>query len=394
MTETAQVLRIEVDKRNPIDGSVDIAWHVVGGTKGGNFAVDGEALARLNAELRNKALHQLQLVCDEAGSDATAAALQAVALGGAKLYAALTTGFPGKLRAKANADAFRTWFEAELLPAPSGAWRIEFILLEPGFVVAWGLIFTQRASEERAFSELGCGFEDYEAFWCCRFRVATYSLPDTSEPPVISGRDTSMTAVVERWDHDYTRLDSRIRAALRAANRLHGKTDTLIEHHLESEPEWHHIIYVSLRPVTELEAAAFDDIVDNVISDDSFKFLVLDHGAVVRGDRGDSWPKMMLNGKWSGLIAAETDITNARLCLAGFEFLMTALEKSGNRALADSLTEVRRSLWPQSLLYGVYCDPRRVIFSPVPREELITGGVLRALLMPFFQKDEAARQIS
>ena len=131
--------------------------------------------------------------------------------------------------------------------------------------------------------------------------------------------------------------------------------------------DWHHVIYLNLltsafadeplTPTALQQIAAF-------LGKDAHAIAMIDREAIIRGDRGPDWLRVFFRDQWTGLIAVESDITAKALKFHGFRFLTELLSRGV--PLAESLHDIRRTLWPYSLLYGVYSNPDRVFVAPPP----------------------------
>ena len=333
-----------------------------------------------------QALNALQGVADVPNEEGLSEALRGLRLSGEELYRVLMSGAGGKTPA---AQAFRTWFEDTVGSTEPGTWRVEFQHEEPLIAVPWGL-----TCAPGSISGDGTAFDDYMNLWAHRY-TATSSIGASDsaygEPTQIEGGfqcslllEVSSPPEAPRFqlqvaDHDGGDMTMWVNAPLldHTINRvsaLRGK--------FRARYDWNHIVYLNLHAAgdhfsfpNDEEKLTPDELqrIKSLLDTQRHTIVMIDREGIIRGDRGQAWLETFFNEQWAGLIAAETDITAQNLRFRGFRFLMELLSR-GVR-LTESLVEVRRLLWPYSLLYGVYSNPDRLFVSPAPDfvKELLTA---------------------
>ena len=306
-------------------------------------------------------------------------ALRQLADSGGDLYELLMSGSGGRPQ---EAAAFREWFEQNVPTSPPGTWRVEFQYQGvPQPAIPWGLTCAPTAAARAG----GTGYDDYVDFWAHRYSTASYVQSADTELGAVQPLDGATVQCsllievsadevdLEVAAHDGENLSMRLWGPLRD-HTIHTVRD--LRDRFRAKREWNHIVYLnlqtnerngrhytfpdeSLTPNTLAQIAAYLDY------GGGHAIAMIDREAIIRRDRGPEWLYTFFNDHWAGLIAAETDITSKKLQHHGFRFLTELLGRGVS--LSQCLPEIRRQLWPYSLLYGVYSNPDNVFVKPPPQ---------------------------
>ena len=324
------------------------------------------------------ALDGLQGVADDPPRQRLPLALQQVALSGKQLYEVLMTGGGGR---PAEAESFRTWFEATVEPAAQDAWRIEFQHDRPETAVPWGITCATGAATGN-----GVAFDDYVNLWAHRYIVACYTtsnnLWEGHAEPIPGGAFQCSILTEAASPNEQTQFNLRVADHDGTDTTMWLTTGPLSDHTISrvsalrdkfrDKRDWNHIVYLNLCASggqfslpNDQEALTPDKLQQiTALLRNSYAIAMIDREAIIRGDRGNDWLGLFFHERWAGLIAAETDIPAKALRFRGFRFLMALLVRG--EPLTESLFQVRKDLWPYSLLYGVYSNPERVFVRPPP----------------------------
>jgi hypothetical protein len=352
--QAPNILRAIIGSVAP-DRTHAIAWQVENSDlRFGSYHVDASRLDDASRKTRD-ALNQIPASLFEASL--LPEVLFGLASAGIDLYDAIMSGAAKRPNSPATAASFRAWFESTVITAPVGEWRIEIVLEFQEKIYPLGYCYCPRQNWEKNRGKVN--FDDYVDFWCNGLQLSTYSsLPLDVDVPELESEYKSISILVEKDDGSFGKY-------IEEANppRVFRAPEDVSEY-LQDNPGYHHIIYVLLQ-ADGADFLSHRDIPKNV-NDDSLRFVLLDGDAVVRGDRGDDWPNLILSGRWNGVIAAETDLPDYAAGFPGWEFLKATL----GRPLQETLLEARRSTWPGSLMYGVYCRLQFWYVNPPPKNDL------------------------
>jgi hypothetical protein len=361
-----------------IEWSLPEGWSLPGGSRTCQYLLLNKDLDACIQACR-EALDSLQKAADSASEQrALADALQQLADSGRALYTVLMSGAGGQAD---QAAAFREWFEQNVATSLVGTWRVEF--RHKGAdqkVIPWGLTYP---SITAAGGGGGTNYDDYVDFWAHRYSTASYLLSADSNigrDIEIDGKAILCSLLIE-VSSDVVDLNVSAQDSENLRMRLWGP---LQEHTIlfvrdlrdrfRGKKEFNHIVYLNLKTNGTNHNYAFPDesltpdtlkrITAHLVPIAKHAIAMIDREAIIRGDRGPEWLYTFFNDRWAGLIAAETDIKAKKLQHEGFRFL-TELLDCGVK-LSESLPEIRKRLWPYSLLYGVYSNPENIFVKPPP----------------------------
>lgn len=323
--------------------------------------------------------------------------LQRLASAGEDLYKALFTGHPREPASQEDAANFRAWFEENVLGEMENAWRIQVVHMNfARAIVPWGLAYAPTLNASKSPETLDPTYENYSGFWCSKFRLACRGpfANEISKPSACDGEMAQFVAVIEAEEDIVDQFSTTARRewsseqGIKPDYVVHEKLD--LQKHARSGTDmfW----YVSLRAHGGNLTLGGQPIRvhDAMPANEKLNLMLIDGDAVIRHDRGTDWVKICLNMGESGLIAAETDITNDSMRFFGWEMLKQLVrgreptrgtqneEASKSLPLIDAMEAARRELWPRSLLYGVYCNPLHVYLDPAPHRAIETvNGFLK-----------------
>jgi hypothetical protein len=320
-----------------------------------------------------EALGSLQLVADAPSDSSLSEALQQLARSGRELYELLMSDPVG---ATPDGESFRHWFEHNVAASDPGTWRVQFLYQGAQPAIPWGLLYSSSSTVGA-----GIAYTDYVDFWAHRYSTASYI--QSADSPVddmkMDGNAVLCSLLIEVTDdvdvemaaHDGESLRMRLWGPLRD-HTIRTVRDLTDRFRGKGKGRLHHIVYLNLRTsagdYTFPDGSLTPDRLAQIaayLEGGGHAIAMIDREAIIRGDRGREWLETFFNAQWAGLIAAETDITSKRLQHHGFRFL-TELLGCGKR-LSESLPEIRKQLWPYSLLYGVYSNPDNVFVAPPPQ---------------------------
>lgn len=349
------------------DGVVEISWtSMLDGKSFGPYFLVLDQLQRATARMR-EALDNVQAAMLDGRTISGPEPLQELARNGLDLYGVIMTCSPRHPAGQAASVEFRDWFESTVLPSDEEDWRIEVLVQDITDVMPWGLVFSPNS--EISIDDLGTSYEDYQGFWCNRFRAATFhGLPSsTILKRALNSDRFKISLIVEKEEQSgLLKMESSLQIEQSRSHDLlqermfeerDDASDFLLDH-----PERHHVVYMSLLVDGESNDHGSLRSLRDMIEGNLYVFL--DGDAVIRGDRQEEWLFTLFKSGWSGLIAAETDITNQHLKFAGWDFLKEVLTYA--QPLGHSIHEARRSFWPGSILYGVYSDPMKLSLDERP----------------------------
>lgn len=303
--------------------------------------------------------------------------LRQLAKGGIELYELLLTGADGVESSQLAAKRFREWFEKTVRTDPDN-WRIQVVHQQyDTLVLPWGLVFTPLADGGDT-DTLTHDFDDYFNFWAHSFGLAvrgTHGLEAEKTEAVPKASDSRVTITIEVGDEviEFAKKNKPSLSDEYFESRVAEDMDQLIEVS-QNYDEMNIFWYIQLQAEDgrfildgePFEASEFSDVAERR---QHILLLMLDGDSVLTSDGGISWLRQMLIHGRSGLLAAETDITNPDLKLFGWTFLKTIMEEQ-NQWLADAIADARKEFWPQSILFGVYCDPLNIQFNPPLENEI------------------------
>ena len=383
---------------------VSVTWSVLGDVEDGE--VDRYYISKTELIKRSRAVRDVLTKLQERDPDPDdpeaeyADVLRELARAGEELYNTLFDSVQDDNASQLVAAEFRDWFEDVVVGAPQ-EWRIQFVHSQSEQMIApWGLVFTPLPEDSGGIDALGAEFDDYRNFWCNSFRLACGAGAGTFEKFAHPKREAMHAICVMEWEEDEIAAQGRdlefIEVHKEVAPMNKDRLSELARNHDEVDQFW----YFSLRATEDgsgyhlgsemLHSADFvRTLRKHQKSGEHLAVMLLDGDGVIRHDRGASWVQYALELGRSGLIAVETDITNPELRRFGWHLISYMIRKSDkDRTFIQSIGEMRRDFWPQSLLYGVYCDPSEVYFDPKPIDFLET--VERTLNIPMLKKVERA----
>ena len=361
---STNILRAHLKQSQTADEIVEICWTSVDeGTAFEPYFLDLAQLSRATERIRS-ALDTVQAAMHHGTSITEAEPLRELARNGLDLYGVVMTCSPRKSTGQNAAVTFRQWFESVVIPSKED-WRIEMLVEDVSEVVPWGLVFCPSPSIE--IDDLETKYDDYVGFWCNRFRLATFKGVPSPQASILPSDHFRFSLIVEE---DESKLPMKVQKDLKVEQtrshavleeRMFGERFDALEFLMDHD-DFHHFVYMSLQVDGDHnDHGSLRSLRETI---DGNLFVFLDGDAIIRGDRDQEWLFTLFNSGWAGLIAAETDITNDNLKLAGWDFLKEVLTYA--QPLAFSIHEARRSFWPGSILYGVYSDPMQLSLDPRP----------------------------
>lgn len=403
MTKKSEARTLQV-KLEYLPDSVSVMWSQLDGQPDGQierYYISKTDLIKRSRDVRD-VLTELQ-ACDPDTDDPHAEyaeVLRKLARAGEALYSTLFTAVESDEIGQYVAAEARSWFEEEILAEPEKH-RIQFVHSQSNEMIApWGLVFTPFQEGEGDIDALGADFDDYRNFWCNSFRLACGAGGSTFDKFDHPRREAMHAICVMEWEDDEMDAQQRDRDLIEVHKEVAPKSkdriSALARDHGDVDQFW----YFSLRATEDgsgyhmggdlLHSADFKRTLrKHQKSGEHLAVMLLDGDGVIRHDRGATWVQYALELGRSGLIAVETDITNPDLRRFGWHIISYMIRKSDkDRTFIQSIAEMRRDFWPQSLLYGVYCDPSEVYFDPKPIDFLET--VERSLKIPMLKKVERA----
>ena len=301
--------------------------------------------------------------------------LHKLAQAGEKLYETLLTGDLEHRLSARTAEQFRDWFEKNVIPSP-GKWRIQVVHEDYNApVVPWGLVFTPLTIGK--ITDLGETWQEYNNFWALSFQLACRGINrDVADGlPDINGDDAVLAMTIKVEDRIVQKYN---KDAINRHDYRQQVTSTIKTFEQFPDDRLKHNIfwYVYLNEGEsgyyledqEIEPSAIQMMVKSRRS--SVMIMFLDGNAVIGGERGAKWVQAILHSGHTGIIAAETDIVNPVVNDRGWEFWIYILQVE-HKTLLTAITEARQKFWPESLLYGVYCDPVNIEFEPTPHDEVV-----------------------
>ena len=378
-----RTLLCRLDHTSP--GWVAMSWEDSKTKKTWKYMIDREPLRRIAKEIRGEpdedappgkleALESLSGRFKAEGEDVSAA-LYALARAGAELHKA-ALGELGRKNPKTDPKPFREWFNANVLNAAPGAWRIVMIhkSLDTEVVVPWGLAFAlrkDRDGEDERIEEMEPTSDGMSGFWCMKYAASVVGanyMPGNQQMQ-LKASQTKVGIVIEVGDYA---LDAHSHAdlsySLEDLGYVIDNRDKLRKHAYAFRQQ-NNFFYVSLNAeggVYQLTDGPFEggDLVRETqrIEQGHMVFAMLDGDCVIRGDRGKEWIEKLLMRSDRGVFAVETDVSNPQYRFFGWTFMRDAL--TAGDALIDGVAKARHKHWPRSLLYGLYCTPLQAAMVP------------------------------
>lgn len=373
-----RTLLCRLDHTSP--GWVAMSWEDSKTKKTWKYMIDREPLRRIAKEIRGEpgedatpgkleALESLSGRFKAEGEDLSAA-LYALARAGAELHQA-ALGEKGRKNPITDPKPFREWFNANVLNAAPGAWRIVMIhkSLDTEVVVPWGLAFALR--EDERIEEMEPTSDGMSGFWCMKYAASVVGanyMPGNQQMQ-LKASQTKVGIVIEVGDYA---LDVHSHAdlsySLEDLGYVIDNRDKLRKHAYAFRQQ-NNFFYVSLNAeggVYQLTDGPFEGghLVRETqrIEQGHMVFTMLDGDCVIRGDRGKEWIEKLLMRSDRGVFAVETDVSNPQYRFFGWTFMRDAL--TAGDALIDGVAKARHKHWPRSLLYGLYCTPLQAAMVP------------------------------
>ena len=147
--------------------------------------------------------------------------------------------------------------------------------------------------------------------------------------------------------------------------------------------DWNHIVYLNLQTLGGSFSFPYDD--ERLTPDaprhitrayqERYAIAMIDREAIIRGDRGPEWVSTFFHS--DGPASSRWKRTSRES--APLPWFSLSHGAPGARPEVDRfLFEVRRQLWPFSLLYGVYSNPERVFVKPAPQVVTALKSALEA----------------
>ncbi|MEP1535124.1 MAG: hypothetical protein ABJX35_01695 [Hyphomicrobiales bacterium] len=318
--------------------------------------------------------------------------LRQLAKCGARLYDLLLTGTESRESSQFAATQFRTWFEKTVCTNVD-EWRIQVIHQQyDTLVLPWGLVFSPPTNSDADIDQLSDKFEDYKNFWAHSYGLAvrgTRGLESEKTQTVPKASDSRITITIEAG-REVIEFAKREKPALTDhffESQVAGNMDQLVDVS-QTYDEMNIFWYMHLRAEDgrlmldeePLEALELSDVTKRR---QYVLLLMLDGDSVLSSNGGIGWLRHTLIHGRSGLIAAETDITNPQLSLFGWTFMKRIMQEK-NKWLADTIADAREEFWPRSLLLGVYCDPLHIEFNPPLENEIAQADQFLSSMKTYF----------
>lgn len=366
MTEPSKILKISLTYGE----SIRVRWLPGGSEALTLYDISRRAVAQAGDMVRER-LDALVALPWSGDSEppGLALAIQGLADAGANLFEALFTARPGDEASFKGAALAKRWFEENITTAPDGDWVVQIIQTQTETeIVPWGLAYTQLADE--ALSELNPSFEACRGFWCISLRCAiTGATMSGPAPGRIDSAEFQVGAILE---HDDERITRFVEEASGARNASLERLKRQLFKRKADLPElddlhvfWYVFLNTSDRGGYRLGEQSLEP-ADLFDTSNAIRLLMLDGDAVIRNGRDSRWVEQFLNkSRLTGCIAAEADITNPALRYFGWGILNYLLH--ARCPLIEAMYDARRLFWPQSLFYGVYCNPLQIYIDPPPK---------------------------
>jgi hypothetical protein len=334
------------------------------------FDISRRAVKAAGREVRQRlaVLADLPLGTPERSPVATEA-IRDLADAGVGLFEALFSPQPDDGASRIAADASRKWFNEHVAWAPSGEWVVQVVQpLRASEVVPWGLAYTPAPNQD--LRSLGATFAECQGFWCVGLRCAHTGATGISKerPRKIGDRDFEVAVILEHEDDRITRYveEGVVSSPNVVGTRLRNQVFRR-KHDIPDFDEIDAFWYISLSTSAGGKYSLDDEPLgpeDLFGRESELRLFMLDGDTIADEGRDGRWLEYCLSRSHSGCIAVEVDVRSAQTRYLGWKIFAYLLHTPSK--LANTMYEAREKFWPQSLMYGVYCNLDEVYIDPPP----------------------------